>query len=178
MIHDNEIGPCRSQSSSFFGRVFGRSGSPCDRPGLTSLPCDDPAKVNRSLKKLCCAKRQTAVPSPKKLGSPRTLLLRVCAVCVFLSAHERVCPTKRKNAESGTLSGNDPESVNRRSRSLRRAFCARGGWTTATWLILPVVICLSQRLSHACLSASQIKVKPRKAHYISYGSIDRTQLLG
>jgi len=31
-------------------------------------------------------------------------------------------------------------------------------------LILPVVICLSQRLSHACLSASRIKVKPRKAH--------------
>ena len=32
----------------------------------------------------------------------------------------------------------------------------RGGrtaaWRTVTWLILPVVICLSQRLSHACLS--------------------------
>ncbi len=26
------------------------------------------------------------------------------------------------------------------------------GPTTVTWLILPVVICLSQRLSHACLS--------------------------
>ena len=34
----------------------------------------------------------------------------------------------------------------------------------ATWLILPVVICLSQRLSHACLSTSLIKVKPRMAH--------------
>ena len=33
-----------------------------------------------------------------------------------------------------------------------------------TWLILPVVICLSQRLSHACLSTSLIKVKPRMAH--------------
>ena len=32
------------------------------------------------------------------------------------------------------------------------------------WLILPVVICLSQRLSHACLSTSLIKVKPRMAH--------------
>ncbi len=34
--------------------------------------------------------------------------------------------------------------------------CNRGAWTpfakAATWLILPVVICLSQRLSHACLS--------------------------
>ena len=36
--------------------------------------------------------------------------------------------------------------------------------TQVIWLILPVVICLSQRLSHACLSTSHIKVKPRMAH--------------
>ena len=36
--------------------------------------------------------------------------------------------------------------------------------SVATWLILPVVICLSQRLSHACLSTSRIKAKPRMAH--------------
>ena len=41
------------------------------------------------------------------------------------------------------------------------------------WLILPVVICLSQRLSHACLSTNENKVKPQKAHYISYGFLDR-----
>ena len=35
---------------------------------------------------------------------------------------------------------------------------------TATWLILPVVICLSQRLSHACLSTYLDTVKPRMAH--------------
>ena len=35
---------------------------------------------------------------------------------------------------------------------------------TVIWLILPVVICLSQRLSHACLSTSLTKVKPRMAH--------------
>jgi hypothetical protein len=35
---------------------------------------------------------------------------------------------------------------------------------TATWLILPVVICLSQRLSHACPSISDFTVKLRKAH--------------
>ena len=28
--------------------------------------------------------------------------------------------------------------------------------TIVTWLILPVVICLSQRLSHACLSISKL----------------------
>jgi hypothetical protein len=31
-----------------------------------------------------------------------------------------------------------------------------GGVKVVTWLILPVVICLSQRLSHACLSISKI----------------------
>src|SRR5699024_2865429 len=35
-----------------------------------------------------------------------------------------------------------------------------GGWSSRrlidTWLILPVVICLSQRLSHACLSISNL----------------------
>ncbi len=32
------------------------------------------------------------------------------------------------------------------------------------WLILPVVTCLSQRLSHACLSTHCGTVKPRMAH--------------
>ena len=44
-----------------------------------------------------------------------------------------------------------------------------GGWALrfpriVIWLILPVAICLSQRLSHACPSTSLIKVKPRMAH--------------
>ena len=40
------------------------------------------------------------------------------------------------------------------------------GTTTkvVTWLILPVVICLSQRLSHACLSISNYTAKLRMAH--------------
>jgi hypothetical protein len=36
--------------------------------------------------------------------------------------------------------------------------------TVDTWLILPVVICLSQRLSHACLSINLYTVKLRMAH--------------
>ncbi len=32
----------------------------------------------------------------------------------------------------------------------------RASLKKVTWLILPVVICLSQRLSHACLSISNI----------------------
>ncbi len=46
--------------------------------------------------------------------------------------------------------------------------------TIVTWLILPVVICLSQRLSHACLSISNYTVKLRMAHYISYRLFDST----
>ena len=44
---------------------------------------------------------------------------------------------------------------------------AGGGRTVGSgpiWLILPVVICLSQRLSHACLSTNSCTVKPRMAH--------------
>ena len=50
--------------------------------------------------------------------------------------------------------------------------------TIVTWLILPVVICLSQRLSHACLSISNYTAKLRMAHYISYRLFDSTFLLG
>ena len=49
-------------------------------------------------------------------------------------------------------------------RSVRAAARAGLGARQATWLILPVVICLSQRLSHACLSISDYTVKLRMAH--------------
>ncbi len=49
---------------------------------------------------------------------------------------------------------------------------ARAHSTIETWLILPVVIRLSQRLSHACLSISTYTVKLRMAHYISYSLFD------
>ena len=40
------------------------------------------------------------------------------------------------------------------------------------WLILPELMCLSQRLSHACLSINDLIVKPRMAHYNSYNLLD------
>eukprot|EP00825_Cyclidium_porcatum_P041368 TRINITY_DN541_c0_g1_i12.p1 TRINITY_DN541_c0_g1~~TRINITY_DN541_c0_g1_i12.p1 ORF type:complete len:228 (+),score=-29.37 TRINITY_DN541_c0_g1_i12:258-941(+) len=46
------------------------------------------------------------------------------------------------------------------------------------WLILPVVICLSQRLSHACLSINIYTVKLHMAHQISYSLFDGTLLHG
>ena len=47
-----------------------------------------------------------------------------------------------------------------------RGGIARGsaGRGVVIWLILPVVICLSQRLSHACASTYFNTVKPRMAH--------------
>jgi hypothetical protein len=41
-----------------------------------------------------------------------------------------------------------------------------------TWLILPVVICLSQRLSHACISINLFMVKLRMAHYNGYSLLE------
>jgi hypothetical protein len=53
-----------------------------------------------------------------------------------------------------------PLLLHRSWRPLRPARSA----TMVTWLILPVVICLSQRLSHACLSISNYTAKLRMAH--------------
>ena len=55
-----------------------------------------------------------------------------------------------------------------RTRDLRggilRLWASSVAVTIVTWLILPVVICLSQRLSHACPSISKHTVKLRMAH--------------
>ena len=59
---------------------------------------------------------------------------------------------------------NDAIRSNECSCVLPFAFGLRVGLTVVTWLILPVVICLSQRLSHACLSISLYTVRLRMAH--------------
>ena len=63
-----------------------------------------------------------------------------------------LCPVSRSEAQQ--ISRSNPAFVKARmltgvgsgNRAMARSIKA------ATWLILPVVICLSQRLSHACLS--------------------------
>jgi hypothetical protein len=65
-------------------------------------------------------------------------------------------PYGRNGAARGWLSS---AVVTNSGRSLRRSSLvpglASGACRTVTWLILPVVICLSQRLSHACLSINK-----------------------
>ena len=64
----------------------------------------------------------------------------------------RQCPRLCKKAQSVALLGErGPCSLGSRSGPpCGHISCRRPG--IVTWLILPVVICLSQRLSHACLS--------------------------
>ena len=76
------------------------------------------------------------------------------------TAPRRVGPSPRTDGRNQTHRG----SAGRRSPSRRVGPAQSLALIRVPWLILPVVICLSQRLSHACLSASHIKVKPRKAH--------------
>ena len=76
------------------------------------------------------------------------LLLRACALIYhLLYAHSlNGCPVFFKNALFDSFLSSDK----RREKKLFK----KAGHKIATWLILPVVICLSQRLSHACLSIS------------------------
>jgi hypothetical protein len=79
----------------------------------------------------------------------------------------------------GTLCGRlkalrHPHFIVVEARVFFNSFC-----TIVTWLILPVVICLSQRLSHACLSINNLyTVKLRTAHYISNYLFDGKSLHG
>ena len=82
---------------------------------------------------------------------------RVVGVVTY-GAQETLCATRTACAIRSSRSCHTRALV--RARVLRAFHNAH----EAPWLILPVVICLSQRLSHACLSACRIKVKPRMAH--------------
>jgi len=61
-------------------------------------------------------------------------------------------PGRRASARPPTFDLSPPPSGGAPGPGLRPGYRA----TIVTWLILPVVICLSQRLSHACLSISNL----------------------
>ena len=88
---------------------------------------------------------------------------RACDPNPFYTAHARAAASARWCGSSPWLSSWASVGVGCAGASLGRWRC--GSWTRllgvcaarqATWLILPVVICLSQRLSHACLSISDL----------------------
>jgi len=95
----------------------------------------------------------------RRAGSPLVVLRTNYCVCPVTAEH------KSAAIESNAFIGF-------RFRCVSVAACVRervGGCGIAvckivTWLILPVVICLSQRLSHACLSINRYTVKLRMAH--------------
>ena len=62
------------------------------------------------------------------------------------------------------LGSNDPWSEPLPGARARPPFDRCDCSLLVTWLILPVVICLSQRLSHACLSTCFYTVKLQTAH--------------
>ncbi|XLR47473.1 hypothetical protein S83_032133, partial [Arachis hypogaea] len=74
--------------------------------------------------------------------------------------------------------GKMPAAVSVQSFPSRGASAARraGSVMDSTWLILPVVICLSQRLSHACVNKKSTQALP-VALMIHDNSSDRTALV-
>ena len=82
----------------------------------------------------------------------------VGAVCRLIQFDGRAADRVRQNHPSH-LTHSDP-----RVERAGPMYFGDGLSKIVTWLILPVVICLSQRLSHACLSISNYTVKLRMAH--------------
>ena len=80
--------------------------------------------------------------------------------------------SRRRFLPSAKARSHTTRTVRSRRRSLklvhartRAAALSKGSIARAfTWLILPVVICLSQRLSHASVSTCRPMAKPRTAH--------------
>jgi hypothetical protein len=96
------------------------------------------------------------------LRGASSLARRVVAVSVHVAADVRGPTESTKPVSLRRLCGAKPPR--------ERPTCSpplgirRMADRLATWLILPVVICLSQRLSHACLSTNLYTVKLRMAH--------------
>ena len=87
---------------------------------------------------------------------PQTYLMRLQNSCLV----ESKCLLASKLVKYAHT-GKHPSNVVYKKRC--RHMCVHAE-RNVTWLILPVVICLSQRLSHACLSINNYTVKLRMAH--------------
>ena len=101
---------------------------------------------------LCCAFATMMFPRkstriPKKLCVPSSLLSEIVGVASSLSF--KLLETRLVALRSALCVGSVLNA------GLQTLCCFEVGlYKKVTWLILPVVICLSQRLSHACLSTN------------------------
>ncbi len=137
-------------------------------------------KVRTSLTVRKCSARQSGRELQAKCRSNRALDRRLWEADVFSTQAGRAAPSNRTARARWSrfgalvcLARRVPSCVRRLALAAVRRWrvdsspVSLSGETVvmiATWLILPVVICLSQRLSHACLSTSLKMVKPRMAH--------------
>jgi hypothetical protein len=92
-----------------------------------------------------------------------------------MTRHEDVCELVRTRVR---LIGQSLVSANAELYITTPGLNNRRCMMIDTWLILPAVICLFQRLSHACLRISLKMVNLRTAHYNSHSLLDLDILLG
>ena len=127
--------------------------------------------VARFLRVCTCSLGEWQVPHQKQRVWIRLLYRRAASIndSCFCKCHGG--SRSRRCDEDGILClwmeasvGTNPNESNSFKRIRSLAFSDVGDWFLETWLILPVVICLSQRLSHACLSISILIAKLRMAH--------------
>ncbi len=123
------------------------------RDGANSEPADLPPGGDPRVQRRadCIVSCETSLSVRARLSNP--------GFEVSLPEWEGLSDERRPECRSVRESYKTGEAVPRR-RGIGRAVSRR----RVIWLILPVAICLSQRLSHACPSTSLIKVKPRMAH--------------
>ena len=143
-----------------FGTVFGALYS--KHPTTTELSCEMPQQsqyVHRSTSSASCEGFFAAwvvtflegvVRKPKRNGNDATWLQTRNSTATFV--------WRSKNRPTDVLSDRSAASPVF-ARALLQATDLH-----ITWLILPVVICLFQRLSHACLSIRSCTAKLRMAH--------------
>lgn len=94
------------------------------------------------------------------LAGRRTPSRRRAEAMVRAAAHSALPVTARKGAAAREAARpptpTDQRPLRGTDRPAARQLSARA--RVATWLILPVVICLSQRLSHACVSMNEFRL--------------------
>ena len=80
------------------------------------------------------------------------LHVHTCMLCSLAQSSHRTIVARSKRSNQTNLTGALPSVYIHKT-------------VKATWLILPVVVCLSRRLSHACkVQAPITRAKPRMAH--------------